>query len=226
MYAFAEDLMTQRTESPPVRRADARQNVDKILEAAITCLGRDAHATMGEIAATAGLGRVTVYGHFPSREALVEAALARLLDQGDAALSALDLSGDPRAALRTLIGASWLLTARAGAVLESALETLPPGRVQALHAKPARRAEALIRRGRREGVLRSDLPVAWMVGVLHHVMKGAAADVTRGQLAAADAPRLIAETLLPAFAPPADHADQAGPADRADHADHADQTDR
>lgn len=201
-------MAQQRTEGPPVRRADARQNVDRILEAAITCLGRDAHATMGEIAATAGLGRVTVYGHFSSREALVEAALTRLLDQGDAALADLDLTGDPRAALRTLIEASWLLTARAGAVLESALETLPPGRVQELHAKPARRAEALIRRGRRDGVLRSDLPVDWMVGVLHHVMKGAAADVTQGRLAANDAPRLIAETLLPAFAPPG------GPADR------------
>ncbi|MEH1130844.1 TetR/AcrR family transcriptional regulator, partial [Micromonospora sp. CPCC 206061] len=61
------------------RRADARQNAEKIVQAAVTCLGRSAEASMNDIAQEAGVGRVTLYGHFPSREALVEAALIRLL---------------------------------------------------------------------------------------------------------------------------------------------------
>src|SRR5215207_10369702 len=84
------------------RRADAEHNTARILEAAAACLSRSTTASMAEIAQAAGLGRVTVYGHFPSREALIEATLVRLLDQGDAVLSGLDLTGDPRQALRAL----------------------------------------------------------------------------------------------------------------------------
>ena len=49
------------------------------------------------------MGRVTLYGHFPSRDALVEAALTRVLAEGEELLAGLDLTGDPRDALRVLI---------------------------------------------------------------------------------------------------------------------------
>jgi TetR/AcrR family transcriptional regulator, mexCD-oprJ operon repressor len=186
---------------PPIqtvtaRRADARRNVEKILEAAVACLSRDPDASVGEIAQAAGVGRVTLYGHFGSREALIEAALSRLLDEGEQVLAALDLSGDPREALRALIEAGWLLTAQAGAVLDAARGTLPPGRIQELHAKPAQRVEELIRRGQSEGVFRADLPASWLTSALHHLMKGAALDASRGRLDNADAPRFISETFL------------------------------
>jgi TetR/AcrR family transcriptional repressor of mexCD-oprJ operon len=183
-----------------VRRADAEQNKVKILDAAQTCLCRSPTASMGEIAQAAGLGRVTVYGHFPSREALVEATLARLLERGEAVLGGLDLSGDPRQALRTLIESSWRLSADASAVLEAAQAVLPPGRIRELHAKPAQRVEELIGRGQAEGVFRTDLPASWLVSVLHHILKGAAADISSGRLDAADAPRFIVATVLAAYA--------------------------
>jgi TetR/AcrR family transcriptional regulator, mexCD-oprJ operon repressor len=112
------------------RRADAELNTVRILDAAAACLSRSATASVGEIAQAAGLGRVTVYGHFPSREALVEATLARLLEQGETILAGLDLAGDPREALRALIESSWRLMADAGAVLEAAQSALPPGRIR------------------------------------------------------------------------------------------------
>ena len=145
------------------RRADAEQNTARILDAAAACLSRSTTASVGEIAQAAGLGRVTVYGHFPSREALVEATLARLLEQGETVLAGLDLTCDPRQALRALIESSWRLIADAGAVLEAAQSALPPGRIRELHAKQARRVEALIRRGQSEGSFRADLPATWLV---------------------------------------------------------------
>jgi TetR/AcrR family transcriptional regulator, mexCD-oprJ operon repressor len=181
------------------RRADARRNIEKILEAAVASLSRDPEASVGEIAQAAGVGRVTLYGHFGSREALIEAALTRVLEEGDQILDALDLSGDPREALRALIESGWLLTAQAGSVLEAARGTLPPGRVQELHVKPAQRVEELIRRGQSEGVFRADLPASWLTSTLHHLMKGAAADVSGGRLDSADAPRFISETFLAAL---------------------------
>ena len=182
------------------RRADAEHNKAKILDAAAACLSRSTTASVAEIAQAAGLGRVTVYGHFPSREALVEATLARLLDQGEAVLAGLDLSGDPRQALRTLIESSWRLIADASAVLEVAHSTLPPEPIRELHAKPAQRVEELIRRGQSEGAFRTDLPPAWLVDVLHYILKGAAADIRAGRLDPADAPRFIVATVLAAYA--------------------------
>jgi TetR/AcrR family transcriptional repressor of mexCD-oprJ operon len=183
----------------PTRRADARRNAEKIVDAAVACLSRSPDASTSEIARAAGVGRVTLYGHFPTREALVEAALTRLLDEGDQVLECVDLTGDPREALHTFIEAGWLLMAEADAVLEAAQATLPPGRIQELHAKPAQRLEALIRRGQAEGVFRADLPTSWLASVLHHIMKGAAVDVRDGRLEQAAAPRLISETVLAAY---------------------------
>jgi TetR/AcrR family transcriptional regulator, mexCD-oprJ operon repressor len=189
-------------ETVTARRADARRNVEKILEAAVACLSRNPDASVSEIAQAAGVGRVTLYGHFGSREALIGAALTRVLDEGDQVLAGVDLTGDPREALRMLIEAGWLLTAQAGAVLDAARETLPPGRIQELHAKPAQRVEDLIRRGQSEGVFRADLPASWLTSALHHLMKGAAVDVSSGRLDHADAARFISETVLAAYAPP------------------------
>ncbi|MET8355007.1 MULTISPECIES: TetR/AcrR family transcriptional regulator [unclassified Micromonospora] len=183
----------------PTLRADAKQNVAKILDAAVACLSRNADASVSEIAKTAGVGRVTLYGHFPSREALVDAALTRAIADGEHVLQTLDLTGDPREALDALIRSSWLLVAQATAVLEAAQTTLPPGRVQELHAEPAQRVDDLIRRGQSEGAFRADLPASWLTSVLHHVIHGAAIDVAKGRLESADAAQFISETILAAY---------------------------
>ncbi|GAB3753762.1 TetR/AcrR family transcriptional regulator [Microlunatus parietis] len=176
-------------------RADAQQNVERILEAAISCLGTNPEASMAEIAKAAGVGRVTLYGHFPSREVLVEAALTRLLERGEEALRGIDLTGDPRDVLAALIESSWLLTAQAGSVLVAAQALLPPGRVHEMHAEPERRLIDLIRRGQSEGVFRKDLSAAWLANVVHYLMKGAAADVSAGRLDRSEVPNLIAATM-------------------------------
>lgn len=184
------------------RRADARQNADKIVQAAIACLGRNSEASMNDIAQEAGVGRVTLYGHFPSRETLVEAALIRLLAQGNDVLEAVDLTGDPRDGLRALMESGWLLIAQAASVLEAAQATLPPGRVQELHAKPEQRVHDLIRRGQTEGVFRTDIPADLLASVLHHILHGAATDVATGRLDPTDAPGFVAEMTLAVCAVP------------------------
>jgi AcrR family transcriptional regulator len=61
------------TASRPVR-ADARRNYERLLEAAVHAFASEgADVTLEAIAKTAGVGIGTLYRHFPTREALVEA---------------------------------------------------------------------------------------------------------------------------------------------------------
>src|SRR4051812_6208077 len=63
------------------RRRDAESNRDLLLEAALRALAEDPDAGLDAVARTAGLSRRTVYGHFPSREALIT-ALAQHAGEG------------------------------------------------------------------------------------------------------------------------------------------------
>jgi AcrR family transcriptional regulator len=59
--------------SPP-KRADARRNYDRIVAAAKDAFAaRGAEAPLDDIARTAGVGPGTLYRHFPTRAALIEA---------------------------------------------------------------------------------------------------------------------------------------------------------
>lgn len=184
------------------KRADARRNIEAILDAAAMCLSRDADASIAEIAEAAGVGRVTLYGHFPSRAALIDAVVARAIDEGDVALGALDLSGDPCAALVRLIGRSWLTLVQIGALVTAAETTLSEERMRELHQRPASRVEMLVERGQAGGAFRTDLPQSWLVGTLHRVMHGAAAEIEAGRLAPDEAASVIAATVLAAYTPP------------------------
>ena len=66
-------------------RADAQRNRDRLLDAAVRAFSQEGpEVTLDAIAKDAGVGIGTLYRHFPTREALVEAAyrneLARLCD--------------------------------------------------------------------------------------------------------------------------------------------------
>ncbi|TDC51092.1 TetR/AcrR family transcriptional regulator [Jiangella ureilytica] len=191
--------MTTRTR----RRADAERSIARIVAAARELLGRDPAATIDEIAAAAGVGRMTLYGHFPNRAQLVEAALVDALRDGEDVLSAVDLTGDPRDALDRLLASSWSLVAESSSLLAAALEVLPAGRVRELHGAPATRLEDLLRRGQDDGVFRTDLPVGWLVSAVHYLLKGAAEEERAGRLDAADIPRVVTASVRSLLAPPA-----------------------
>jgi AcrR family transcriptional regulator len=68
-------------EPPPIRRADAQRNRDKVLDAARTAFAEtDAAVSMAEIARRAGVGMATLYRNFPSRRELLEALYTEEVD--------------------------------------------------------------------------------------------------------------------------------------------------
>jgi AcrR family transcriptional regulator len=78
-------------------RADARRNREKVLEAARVTFGESGIDTqVDDIARRAGVGVGTVYRHFPTKDALVEALAEAHFDSlADVVEAAVDIDGDP-----------------------------------------------------------------------------------------------------------------------------------
>ncbi|MDN5857395.1 MAG: TetR/AcrR family transcriptional regulator [Pseudonocardia sp.] len=187
-------------ETRPRRRADAERSIARIVSAARHSLSTNPDATIDDIAQAAGVGRMTLYGHFPSRAELVEAAVVAALQSGEETLSAIDLSGDAQHAVTRLLESSWSLVAESSALLAAAENILPAGRIRELHAGPAQRVEELLRRGQAQGVFRTDLPISWLVCVVHHVLHGAAEEIRAGRAQTEDAARMVVATVQPVLA--------------------------
>jgi AcrR family transcriptional regulator len=136
-------------------RADARRNREAILKAAravFSARGREGH--LEEVARRAKVGMGTVYRHFPTKEALLE-ALAR--EQFDLitgwAREALE-EPHPGAALQALLWRGAELQASDRALMEAVADFKPSVAQQAeeLHAC----MDALLTKAKAEGTVRAD----------------------------------------------------------------------
>jgi AcrR family transcriptional regulator len=93
--------------APPARkpRADAKRNRERILEVAKQAFTRDgAAASLDDIARRSGIGSGTLYRHFPTRDALIEAVYRSEVEKLAAAEQRFAASMPPLAALR-----AWML---------------------------------------------------------------------------------------------------------------------
>ena len=191
--------------APRAQRADARRNIAAIMDAATDRLARDPETSIADIAAAAGVGRITLYGHFKTRAELVDAVLVRTVQRADAILDATDTTGDPAEALARLVAASWQIVHQFRNILLAAQRELPAERIRGVHDPILRRVESLIGRGQRAGAFRSDLPEQWLITTAFSLMHAAAEDAAAGRVQADEAAGLITATLLAAFTPPAQH---------------------
>ncbi|GAA2431681.1 hypothetical protein GCM10010191_51890 [Actinomadura vinacea] len=183
------------TPARPRRRADAERNIARIVSAARAQLSSNPTATTDEIAQAAGVGRMTLYGHFRTRADLIEAALVDALRAGEGTLSSVDLTGDAGEAMTRLLASSWELVAESAALLTAAEGVVPAGRVRELHGEPDQRMAELVRRGQEQGAFRTDLPTAWLVSVVHYILHGAATEVRTGRLATRDAADVVTKSV-------------------------------
>lgn len=143
----------------PRQRRDARRNRDRLVEAAHAVFSEQGlDAPLDVIARRAGVGNATLYRHFPTRAALVDAVfhdqLAGTMAAGEHARTVPDawegLTGYLRTVFATLAadrGTNDLMTTRLADV-----EVL-----QAVHAHNRRTVELLLDRAREQGAVRADV---------------------------------------------------------------------
>jgi AcrR family transcriptional regulator len=180
----------------PRRRADAERNIATIITTAADLFGRGRSPSMGEVASAAGVRRATLYGHFPSREELLDAVIAHAIIRTDEALTALALDDDPAdVALERLVRTSWPILDRYRRLRTTALTDLGPERLRRHHDRTLHHVERLIRRGQDNGLFRTDLPLDWLITTFYAVLHAAADEADAGRVSPADAPDLLATTV-------------------------------
>ena len=151
--------MTAPTHDKPLRK-DAQRNREKLLAAAVELFAeRGTEGSLEEVAKRAGVGIGTLYRHFPTRDALVEAAYRNEVAQLRAAADELLAELPPDAALE-----AWMRrfvdygSAKRG--MRDALQSIAGGSATLFADTRSQVTEAvavLLRAGAKAGTLRSDV---------------------------------------------------------------------
>lgn len=163
--------------TPPTvdhRRATAERNAAAILDATERLLAQRTTLSMAAVAAEAGVSRPTLYAHFKTLSAVVEAAVERSVNASLAAIEAAEPgSGPADEALRRMLAASWNQLAGFDALARAAAEHLPAEALHRTHAPLMAHMHGLVERGQRDGAFRTDLPADWLVTMFYALVHGA-----------------------------------------------------
>jgi AcrR family transcriptional regulator len=149
---------SRRSERKP--RTDAQRNRERVLEvakAAFTRLGAD--ASLDDIAKQAGVGPGTLYRHFPTRDALIEAVYRTEVEKLAAAQRELSANLPPIEALRAwmmlfvdYIATKQIIASALNSVVGGASRLYDCSRVQVMGA-----IDALVKTAVKSGDIRKDL---------------------------------------------------------------------
>ncbi|MGW4398273.1 TetR/AcrR family transcriptional regulator [Amycolatopsis nivea] len=165
------------TEDKPLR-ADARRNRAKVLEAAETIFAaKGTGAPTEEVAREAGVGIGTVFRHFPTKEALLEAVLYarlhRFVDEADAVVA--QNAEDAGAAFFTFL-TSWIeMSSAKNAYFEAltAAGVCVPSAGSVIGERLRESLGVLLRRAQDSGAVRRDVTTTELIPVIIGTAKAA-----------------------------------------------------
>jgi AcrR family transcriptional regulator len=181
------------------RRADAERSVAAILDAALEALASDPDSSMSEIARRAGVVRATIYVHFATREALLDAVMEHAVAEvAEATRAAEPQRGEPQEALDRVLRATWRELSRFHALLALNTARLSPEELHRRHLPVLDQLEPLIERGQEAGVFRSDLPVTWHLAVIRAIVHTASSEIRSGRITEAEAEAAMLSTAAAA----------------------------
>lgn len=185
------------TQEPPRRRADAERSIARILDAAVDTLAGDPEASMAAIARRAGVVRATIYVHFPTREALLEAVTHRAIAEVAEVIEAAEPHrGDPAEALARVVATSWRRLGRYHTLVAINTQHHGHATLRERHSPVLAALEPLIERGQSNGTFRADVPAAWHLSMLMALMHAASGEHGAGRVTDAHAEPALVATIL------------------------------
>lgn len=180
-------------------RADARRNRERVLDAVFALPGDLRDLSLDEIARQAGVGRSTLFRHFPTRDDLLLAAMRRAVEEGRAMAEEAVAAGGGAAAVLERLGRGVVRLASRFRVLRSHRELAARLVGPEVGEDPL---TAWVHAAHARGELRQDLTPRWIVDMLV-----ALAMTTADQLAEPGADEqvvgaMLSATLVGAFVAP------------------------
>jgi AcrR family transcriptional regulator len=154
---------------------------------------------MTEIARKAGVVRATIYVHFPTRDALIDAVTQRAIAEATATIEAAEPErGNAADAMRRVVVSAWRTLERYHALV--AINTrLPPAELHSRHGPVLAILMPLIERGQRDGSFRSDVTAAWHLSMVMALVHAASAELQAGRVPEEDAEAALSATVLGAL---------------------------
>ena len=152
-------MATEPTTGERPLRADARRNRERILQAArVACAEHGAAVQIDDVARSAGVGVGTVYRHFPTKDALIEALVAEKIRVTTENLrEALEIE-DPWEAFAAGVRRNAEVMAADAALRDALIRLGPAARAtEAAYAEVHEAAGRLITRAQEAGTLRDDV---------------------------------------------------------------------
>ncbi|WP_043664486.1 TetR/AcrR family transcriptional regulator [Streptomyces xylophagus] len=180
--------MTKPLARVPQRR-NARSNRERILATARRELGRNPDITLEELARASGVVRRTLFGHFPGREALLEALAEEASEALLGVLPADQTPPEPESGAESadrsfarFVLSMWTVGDRYRLLLTLARRDLGQERVTEVLAPARRAATTILDRGQRDGVFHTQLPPAVLSAGLEAMTVALLEEVNSGEL--------------------------------------------
>jgi AcrR family transcriptional regulator len=179
------------------RRADAERSIARILDAAVDALGVDPDVSMSAIAKRAGVVRATIYVHFPTREALLEAVTDRAFGEVGAGIASAEPErGDPADALGRVVAATWQTLGRYHALIAINTGAQTHEELHHRHGPVLGKLLPLIERGQADGSFRTDVPAAWHLSMVMALIHAGSAELRAGRVPNDRAEAALVATVL------------------------------
>jgi AcrR family transcriptional regulator len=197
---MANPSITAEASRPKRRRADAERSVAAILDAGLEALASDPDSSMSEIARRAGVVRATIYVHFPTRTALLDAVMEYATAQVvEAMRGAEPQRGEPGDALERVLRATWRQLGQFHGLLALNMGRLSAEELHRRHRPMLDQLEPLIERGQKKGVFRRDFPVSWQLAVLRAIVHAASTEIRGGRIPESEAEAAMLSTAIAAI---------------------------
>lgn len=180
-------------------RKDARRNREAVIEAALAILPDDPNASMATIAERSGLGRTTVYRHFPARSDLILALFERVIEEAREVTSSVIEEGRPTTETLRALGPAIITIPDRFRFLHGVRE-LGEGVINRSTTDPNQPVRHFVEAAQHRGDIDPGLPTQWIVSTINALAIATATEMNEGRLSVDDAGRILGETMVRAFA--------------------------